>query len=273
MKIVSTGSTLSSPEFQQKKQKARRRRRVIYAILFFILFIIVVFVSRLENLRIGTVSVNGSNVISQDLVIAVAKDQISGHYLWLVPKDNALFYPKGALRKMLFRKFPRFSSVALSLEGTEALEISVIEREPFALFCTGDSNTCYFLDETGFIFDFAPNFSEGVYFVYQREELSGDPLSQEFLPESEFRQLSRFVSSLPDMGLEPLSLTMSQSEIELSVRGGIKVLWLRESDIERTLSNLESFLMSPTIKGDESFLERVAVLDLRTEDKVFYSFK
>lgn len=273
MKIVSTGSTLASPEFHQKKQKARRRRRVVYSVLFLILLIALVLASRMEGLRIGAISVSGSDVISPDLVIAVAEDQLRGYYLWIVPKDNALLYPKGALKEMLFRKFPRFSSVALSLEGTEALQISVAEREPFAIYCQGEDNPCYFLDETGFIFDIAPTFSEGVYFVYQVQEPIPEPLTHSFLPEAQFRQLVNFVERLPEVGLEPLSLLMSADGFELNLRSGGRVLWQRAGDLERIFSNLESFLMSPTIKGDGDFLSRVAVLDLRTEDKVFYSFK
>lgn len=273
MKIVSTGDTLASPGFLEKKLKRRRKRRVIFLVAFVAFVIFLVIASRLESLRIQEITVSGASATSADSVIIIAKDQISGYYAWIAPRDNAFIYPKNQVREMLFRKFPRFSVVDLSVEGTKELKIRVVEREPFALYCEGGSSSCYFLDHTGFIFDSAPSFSEGVYFIYSNPENLENPLGTEYLPVEEFMALSAFVEKLPSLSLIPLSIEKTDGEFKVSLKSGAKLLWQRKAEPARIFSNLESFLMSPAILGEKDFLSRVAELDLRTEDKVFYRFR
>ena len=273
MKIVSTGATLASPGFLEKKQKERRRRRMIYSVALLVLIVGLVIVSRMEQMRIREITVVGANVIPKDDVIKVVNDLISEEYFWLVPKDNAWVYPEETIRTVLSRKFPRFNSVALSVAGLKTLEIGVTEREPFALYCIKDSTPCYFMDESGFIFDAAPTFSEGVYLIYSDEIPPAEPLGAEFLPAEEFRLLGSFVSHFPALGLEPISVEKGKDNITVLLKNGVRVLWSSAHDTTRVWSNLESFLKSPEISSQEDFLERVAELDLRTEDKVFYRFR
>jgi cell division septal protein FtsQ len=273
MKIVSTGSTLASPGFLEKKQKRRRRRQKIFLALAIILLLALVFVSRLDTFRINEVTVSGAKAVSADDVEEKVRESLSGYYLWLIPHDSSFLYGKGKIRRELEESFPRFSAIDISLGEFKTLNISVSEREPFALYCEDDSAKCYFLDQTGFIFDFAPNFSEGVYFIYSDAELDENPLGRKFLPMEEFMALSAFVSKLSQLSLVPLSLTMDQNEFEVKLKTGNSVSWQRGADLARTYSNLESFLLSPTIVSQRDFMEKVLELDLRTEDKVFYRFR
>lgn len=277
MKIVSTGSILASPGFLEKKQKARRRRMFTGLGIFTVLLVVLVIASRLERFRISNIEVAGADVIGAETVAAVARDQVNGYYFWLLPKNNALIYPRSDVREMISRKFPRFSAIALSVEGLKTLKVEVSEREPFALYCheivPNESEPCYFIDETGFIFDIAPSFSEGVYLVYTTAENWAEPLGKEFLSEEKFKPLTNFITRLELVGLTPLALEMSETDFKIALSSGAELLWRRGSELERIFSNLESFLADPAIRNQKDFLERVAVLDLRTEDKVFYSFK
>lgn len=273
MKIVSTGATLASPGFLEKKQRERRRRRIVYSVTLSVLTVGLLAASRMEQLRIENISVVGANVIPKDDVGKVAREIMNENYFWLVPKDNALVYPEETIRTVLSRKFPRFNSVALSVVGLKTLEIGVTEREPFALYCIKDSTPCYFMDESGFIFDHAPTFSEGVYLIYSDEVSPSVPLGIEFLPAEEFRLLGSFISHFPALGLEPISIEKGKDSITVLLKNEVRVLWSSEHDTSRIWSNLESFLKSPEISSQKDFLNRVVELDLRTEDKVFYRFK
>jgi cell division septal protein FtsQ len=273
MKIVSTGATLASPGFLEKKQKARRKRRIIYSTLLFVLAAGLLIASRVESLRIGNVIVTGASVIPKDDVARAASDLMNEKYLWIIPKNNALVYPQEGIREMLYRKFPRFNSVALSVAGFETLEIGVTEREPFALYCLRNTTPCYFMDEAGFIFDLAPTFSEGVYLTYSEDTGVPEPLGSQFLSPETFKALASFVAHFPTLGLEPISVEKNGESFNLTLDNGVKVLWSNEHDMNRISSNLKSFLSSPEIKAQADFLEKVAELDLRTEDKVFYRFR
>lgn len=273
MKIVSTGATLASPGFLEKKQKARRKRRIISSAVLAVLVVSLIVGSRLESLRIRNISVVGAQVIPQDDVARIAEELLAEEYFWLVPKDNALVYPQESIRERLYRQFPRFNSIALSVAGFETLEIGVTEREPFALYCARGATPCYFMDESGFVFDAAPTFSEGVYLTYSEDVPPAEPLGSQFLNAEDFRVLADFIAHFPKLGLEPVSLRKDGESFDLEFKSGVRILWSQNHETERVASNLESFLNSPDIKSQEDFLEKVAELDLRTEDKVFFRFR
>ena len=278
MKIVSKGNTLSSPEFHERKLQARRKRLVFYGAILLGILVVLVFVSRLQSLRIKTITMTGAKVISADSVSAATLEALSGYHFWLVPKNNSLIYSRDTVKAELNKKFPRFSSVELTLTNPTSLDVSVIEREPFALYCDGplgsvESSPCYFLDEQGFIFDLAPTFSIGVYFIYSINPALGNPLGQEFLPREEFNLLSEFIRSLETFSIEPLSVVMNEKDFELALSTGTKIFWPRDANLSNIFSNLESFLKSSEIKSQTNFWEKIGELDLRTRNKVFYRFR
>ncbi len=278
MKIVSTGSTLSSPEFHQKRKRARRVRLALWLGGMLALLLLLIFLSRQEQLLIAEVMVEGAKVVSEEAVELSVRQLLAGHYLGLVPRANALVYPRRQIEESLLKDFPRFRSLELTLDGLRMLKVKVLEREPFALYCasaTGPENTtaCYFLDEEGFIFDWAPSFSGTVYFVYAVREPFDNPQGQEFMPAREFKALARFIETLSALGLNPLALELGEDELNLVLSYDARLIWRRSSDLDHLYSNLEAFLNEDSIRNQKDFLKKLFTLDLRTENKVFYKFK
>lgn len=282
MKIVSTGRTISTSEYLAKKQKARRKRLVTLSVLLGLLIIGMIIVLRLPQLQVRAVSVSGATVTGEDMVKERAERILSGNYLWLVPHSNALFYRKDHMREELSREFPRFSSIDISLDNFKTLNISVTEREPFALYClsgvasaeSGESaEKCFFIDKEGFIFDEAPSFSEGVYLIFSHEPLLIEPLGQFMIERQEFLYFKDFLEFLRSLGFKPLSTLISSEDASIRLSGGGMIILGRRMDLQRTKINLEAFLSSPTIFAQQDFLSRVGELDLRTEDKVFWKLK
>ena len=278
MKIVSTGSTLSSPEFHEKRKRARRRRLYWWAAGVFTLLSVLIFLSRQEKFLVSAVSVEGAKTVNSEMVEAEVKEILSGHYLWLVPRSNFILYPRREVKSALLNEFPRFSAVDLELEGSRRLSVLVTEREPYALYCDSalspeNAAACYFLDKEGFIFDSAPSFSGSVYFIYARETPLATPLGRAFLPPGEFKPLSAFIERLEKLGIQPLALEVGADEFNLVLPHDAHLVWKRGSDLDLLYANLSAFLNDEAIKSQKDFLDRVSTLDLRTENKVFYRFK
>lgn len=269
MKIVSTGKTLASSEFYSKKQKASRKRKIIYSVSAFVILVLFILVSRLDKLRVSEIRVEGATVTGAETVSKAVHELIDGYYLWIIPRNSILFYPRVRVERALAKRFPRFAQIEVSLEGTQALVVEVLEREPFALYCR-EAEQCWFLDTEGFIFDSAPTFSEGVYLVYTIEPALETPLGALLLPQAEFKAIDTFVTSLNTFGFRPLAVEIGVTDVSLSLVREARVLWSRSADYARTLSNLQSFLESPTISAQGDFIQKVRQLDLRTEDKVFW---
>ena len=100
-----------------------------------------------------------------------------------------------------------------------------------------------------------------------------DPLGKEFMPVATFGALAQFVEDLPALGIEPLAAEVGQEEIIIILRGEARMRLRRESDLALIHSNLAAFLGDESIRVQTDFIQRVAELDLRTENKVFYRFK
>lgn len=274
MKIVSTGRTLSIPEYHQRRQRARRRKFAFFCIGIVALLALLVFLSRQPRFLISKIEVAGAKAISADEVTSLAQKNLAGSYFWLLPRSNFLIYPRGGIKESLLKEFSRFSSVGISLNGTKSLDITVVEREPFALYCPDlGRDSCYFLDENGFIFDRAPAFFGNVYFIYAKNLPITNPVSTEFLPSAEFKQLTNFIKNLASFDIYPLSLEVSESEFTLRLPHSARIIFLRGGDLNLIYSNLSAFLNDESIKSQKDFLEKIESLDLRTDNKVFYKFK
>ena len=278
-KIVSTGRTLFSEEFYKKKQKERKARFLVAIFGLIFIALVLVILSRMERFRISAVTVEGNKVVNKEAITQAVNKNLSGYYFYLVPRNNTILYSEDSLKVALAKEFPRFSSVDIALESPQSLKVSVSERKPYALYCgiseMAENSLCYFLDENGFIFDLSPSFSNGVYFVYGREDAFEDPLGKEFLPSAEFKKLSQFIERLRTFGFEPQTLLLWGDDIKVisNEHKQADLILKRVSNLDLIYSNLESFLWSEPIKNEKDFLEKAKLIDLTIENKVFYSFK
>lgn len=277
MKLVRTGRGIHSPEFYQKK--VRRRKLWFWGTLVAILFLasLLVYVSRLESLLVREVEISGVEAISTLEVRNFIKEEIAGHYLWLIPKSNIFLLPRDNLRESLLREFLWFKSLEFRWPSDGILFVEVEERSPHSLYCEDFSDeslaSCYFLDETSLIFARSPGFLGVVYSIYTTREPLVEPLGQTLFLEEEFRSFPAFFDSLSVLGLEPLALEVGTNDYKLLLKPGSYVVWKKNRPLSSVRLDLETFLFSAPIREQEDFLDRVLYLDLLTEDKVFYKFK
>lgn len=277
-RIVSTGRTISSEEYLTRKRSEKRKKLLIISAVAAAAISLLIIFSRMKFIQIGEVSVVGATVTGSSPIIDEIQEIFGEKYLYLFPKSNALIYPDAEIGDELLEKFPRLSSVSFSLEGTEHLVVSVVEREPFALFC-GDfvsaeaSSSCYFLDESGFIFDLAPSFSDGVYFVYASSTLPADPRGMEFLPQERFVELSAFVQSLEKLGAKPEALRHAGDSFEVVLDSGGRIIFKTSQDFSALSLDLDSFLLDEEIASQKDFLERVAEIDLTVRNRIRWKMR
>lgn len=282
MKIVSSGKGIHSPEFHQKKRKERNIRLAIAVLLIVVFVAIPTYLLKTKRFLISSVEVKGNSVTKTEDIEQIVSDKISGNYLWLFPKSNDVLYPKSMIKNVLLQNIPRLSSVTISLSNPNLLSVSVVERQPFALYCTdisppaggsNNSNGCFFLDKTGYIFSEAPSFSGGVYFVYTSEPVFDTPLRQSFLNPARFSELAPFVSSLGHIGLYPKIFVDKGNEYDLELSNGGKIVIRSDSDLVRIADDLEAFLNSPKIEAEKNFIKRIVSLDLRFGNQIRWTLK
>ena len=272
-------NVLHSPRLQELKKK-RRKTLLVKFIFFGVGFLVVLaglaYISRTEKLNISEVEITGNKIVDTEMIRAAAQEEITGSYLWFLPKTNILLYPKGNIRDALSDKFKGLKGISITTRDDRILQISVAERIPKYMWCGenlpesgANIETCYFLDETGFVFDEAPYFSGEVYFKFYGKMSSN------------FKSLILFKQTLEAMKLEPVALYMMENgEIKMylsdesSLPMGPEIIFKTDSDLEKIAENLQAALTTEPLQSDfKNKYSSLLYIDLRYGNKVYYKFK
>jgi cell division septal protein FtsQ len=276
MKLVGNKKAIRSPEFHEKKERERKIRLALVVLAVTIVIVGPILILRIKALLISNIQISGNQVTASADIESIVANDLSGDYLWVIPKSSALLYPKSKIKNDILSAIPRISAVEVSLSNTHSLSIAVGERTPFALYCTqvadiSNPSDCYFLDSSGYIFSVAPAFSGGVYMVYASDPALDTPLRQQFMPSQQFKNLSDFIGNLSHIPLAPSIFVSKTDEYDLLLPSGTVVMWKPTQDLDTIYSNLSAFLTDPSL--DKSTTSNFLYIDLRFDDKVFYKYK
>ncbi len=254
-------------KIKRQKRNATFFKSLIFLIVFIIIFIGLVFLSRIWHIRITNVSVDGNKVVEAEQIINITKQNLTGNYWFLFPKNNIFIYPKNQITKDLAQNFKRLNNIELILTDRNTLNVVVTEREGKYLWC--DKN-CYFMDESGYIFDEAPYFSGNVYFKFFGK-----------FKQNNFNKLIFFKEALEKMGLPSTTLYVTDNEdvkIFLSTANKLttapEIIFKMDSDFNTIIENLQTALTTEPLQTDfKNKYASLSYIDLRFGNKVFYKFR
>lgn len=272
MKIVSSGKGIHTPEFHKKKLRERYTRITIGVLILIVVIGVPTFFLRQERFLISTIQVQGNEITKSEEIEKIIQSDISGNYLWLIPRVSVLLYPNNKIKSDILRQITRLISINLSLTDSRTLLVTIVERKPFALYCVSEVN-CFFLDQSGYIFSEAPAFSGGVYMIYSTLPVLDSPLGQSLIPAKDFIALSDFIKSLPLLNLKPQSLLIQDGAYHLTFLSGGTLIWKISDNLENVFSKLESFLSGVVFVKEKKTLSDILYIDLRFGNKVRYNFK
>ncbi len=289
---------LNSPRLLELKRSRRRiflRKIIFFVFSFFVIIFLLTYLSQLDSLNIAEVEVSGNKIIDTNTLRGIVDQQIAGKYFGLFPKTNMLIYPKNSIARELQNKFKRLKDVNLSLGNNKVLEVFLTERTAEYLWC-GENlpdeqnqkisyQKCYFLDESGYLFDEAPYFSDEVYFKFyglpEQLETITDSFLGQYFQQVNFKQFVLFKNALTDMKIRAVALYVKnndEAEVLLSKEGSSlnepKIIFRTDIDFQNTLENLDAALKTEPLKSKfyddySSFL----YMDLRFGNKIYYKFQ
>jgi cell division septal protein FtsQ len=284
-------NVLSSPRLSELKR--HRKRAILNKFLFLIFgiaatFAFLAYVSRLNSLNISQVQISGNQVLDAEEIKSVVQEQLTGKYLWLFPKTNILYYSKGAIQNILQDKFKRIGSVSLSVKNNQSLQISITERVAKYIWCgsviaEGKDSKCYFLDESGYMFDEAPYFSGNVYFKFYGlpAQAGGSDLTLgSYFFKQNFKQFISFKDTLIGFGLKPAATYLTNDgDMQIFLSGGIsatsgpKIILKADADFQNVAENLQAALSTEPLKSNfKNKYSKLEYIDLRFGNKVYDKF-
>ena len=260
----------STGRARKKHQQVLYMKFGIGGAVAFIVVVGLLLLLRQDSVLISTISFKGLNVLTESELKPLVETQLAGSYAFLVPRSSSFFYPKRSIEHSLLVEQKRINEVKASREDFTHIQVSVLEREPAGIWCMRENDSCYLLDENGYIFAESPSFTGDVYFKYHGI-IEGNPIGTNFLPPDEFHTLVFFVAKMKELSLAPISLSLIDDEYAITLKEGGKVIFVRGDSLDRVLENLETALKAPSFK-DRS-LKDLEYIDLRFPNRVVHKWK
>lgn len=233
----------------------------------------VVWLSRIQALAINTVQVSGNVGIESSDIQSIANAHLAGTYAAVFPKSNKLLYPKKAIEQDIRTHFPSISTLTIDTEKN-SLDVSISERKPAYVWCKGSptksETDCYFMDDKGYIFSEAPNFSGDAYFAFYGLISDDNPIGKTFLGPDQFTALEQFRASLKQENIiitSYLAKAEDVSEVYLSTGG--KIIFKASQNPETLAASLILLKKNTDLFKSEN-AKSLEYIDLRFGNKVFY---
>jgi hypothetical protein len=246
---------------------------MVWGIVFFLCIAGVIaavwYGTRLSLFTITTVTIEGGETIDHAVVHDTVIEILNGTYARIIPHTFTYLYPQAKIVEAL-SNIPRMHTVTVIRDGMHTIKISFTEYHPFALWCDTYEGTqsCYFIDETGYAFAQAPDLHGGVFVRHILER------SEPFTERSVFdaNELHAFHTLLDRVNKE-LSLRITDivytrdGDAVLYIHGGGRLMMARSMDFDLVFRNLVSTLNTDEFKhlapGTFDYI------DLRFGNKIF----
>src|SRR3989344_7183305 len=239
-----------------------------------------------ERFLITGVVVTEAQTTPEDGIVSIADTHLRGRYLFVVPKNNIILYPRSAIRRDVLLHYPAVKDVGTSLSPLRALEISITEREAAQVWCPDsgyvggkDTRKCYLTDAGGTAFRDASSAPRSAYLtfsgVWVSDFSSEDVTGSLVLDPSDLKTVNAFKDFLSkeDVTLDEVSLSPEDDYI-FRVRGGGELYLARDQAIPRVTENLLAALTAKEFMPYRGKLREVIpkleYLDLRWEKMIFY---
>ncbi len=263
------------------KKKRRRKRRLLLGVgcclLFLVLVVGAVAGFRHPRFLIDRVIVSGASVLEEEHLQIFAKEALRGNYLFIIPRRNTLVAPRGALERELRASFSRIQNVDVKVVFPDTLKIVLQEHQPYGLWCgerEKEIEGCYFLSSSGYVYAEAPRFSDNIYIRYFGPLSNEQSVRAQFMRPETFEQVDRFRLAFEEIGLEPPRqiIASSTDDVTFVFSSGTRVFFDLSRPLEAVFADFETAILSSETELSLEGFPRLEYLDLRFDDKMFYSF-
>ena len=265
-------------------------RGIAVLILALLFFVAIGGISQNDKWKIERIEISGVQTIDRGGIEKFAREQLKGNYYFAYARENSKIFPRRDIENGLMQVFPRLASVYAERIDAHTISIKVSERKPYALWCgeaylegRPTNEACWFVDDTGFVFDRAPIFSDGVYLeVYGAlEGKQNEEALRAHIPLVQFTLIHSLQGSLTrDLG-EPLRVmakpegevvvVMKRSD-EYPVLNGVEIRFKESTSAETIMKNLLAAL-PVQFPANVTPKKKLLYIDMRFGNKIFFGFE
>jgi cell division septal protein FtsQ len=232
----------------------------------------VVYVVNLPKYQIEQVKVEGLTLTREADVQSIAQKELSGKYLFVIPRSFVWLFPRSAIREKV-EALSSVLSASLDLDqSSQTLTINIEERKQEYVWCTdGAPKDCYYMDKDGLIFIKAPEFEGNVFLTFKGLADQSSPIGTSFLPKDKMTDLLTFIGRLRTLGLPVVSIrATSIRDIHLALSSGTDIIITLESSLEDVARSIETLANSEDFKSASGGISELEYIDLRYGAKAFW---
>lgn len=269
----------TQPVLTPSRLKARRRKRRLLiasgaSVLVLLVCAGVVGAFYIPALRVREVHALGTQTISAEEVARVVQEALSGRVWFFFPKNNAFLYDEQDIAAVIHRKFPKVKSASIELESFHSMKITIKERTPRVLWCgeVPGPGPCFFMDDSGAVYEAAPDYSGTPYVRWFGKLPSGRVLGETFAPDA-FEGLLPLVSEFEKENLQTDTVYMHDNgDVEIGYENSFTLYFTLYQKPENILKAFHAALRAPVF--EKRPVSELVYLDLRYSDtRAYYKFK
>ena len=279
-------SAVRELKLRQKKQRTKERQRhMVFGILGLLACMGGFFI---PQLRVTTVSVSGLHVVSPDDVERVVQTYLDGRAMLVYPRDNFFLVPTKDIARAIRESFPRIVTANVSRSFPHSLSIKASERQVMAIWCLADTapldgeeslpeeapdtKKCFYLDESGIIFETAPGFSGSLIMKIRSYRDVDAPLEMVVLDPKTIRDLVVVGERVRELfGTEVKEFAIGKEykkDLQAITEQGWYIRLEEGTDMKTSLDNLRLVLAK-----EVPDLGRLEYADARFPGKIFYKLR
>lgn len=254
-----------------KKKKSNSVFLVWLIVIAIILLGSVIALLFLPFWQINKIEAAGTEKISASEFIDAAEHFLSGFWLKKIPKNNYFLISSDKLAIKFEEKFPGLKEIKILKKFPSSLAVEARDREKMMIYC--GKIDCFYLDETGVIFEDAPEIYGGLKAVLKdnsdREIKKGEKAIEPKLVNFVV-QTQKLMNDKININLVNFEISKySSSDISAVTPEEWKILLDSNLDLTEQVLSLKKIL-EEKIKDQRTMLEYI---DLRIENRVYYKMK
>ncbi len=274
---VTRNSKLGPSHLRAKKRRLFFVRALI--ILFFVLILLfgLAIFSGHEKVIIKNISIVNNISVPEEEILSIVNKDLADRYWYLFAKKNFLIFPRIQIKKDLLAKIKTLKEVNISWAGWQNIVIEVEERKPHSVYCGQDikinKSDCFFIDNIGYIYSLAPNFSGSVFIKNYGDHIDNEPIDQYFLNPILYVELFNLISILNENNLRVVSLISAEGDFKFILDSGLQIIFNNKDDkigegiFNRAFSNLFTAISTKDLDL-EIETSKIEYIDLRFANKI-----
>lgn len=263
----------------KKETKRKLKLRLFFAGgLFFCLILgLVYFLIFSPYFKIKNITIKGTEKISQDEILNLTNQVLSGSYLKIIPQNSLISFPAQKLKELLKEKIPSIKEVKITKKMPTvptqpfSLTMEIRERERAIVYC-GEMK-CFYLDEDGFAFEEAPEIYGGLSLTLKDNSKREVKIKEIAIN----KDLVSFLSQVKELLEKSLSLSLLNFQIDFYpsrdltaiTSEGWQIFFNPTGDSKAQVQSLE-MVLEEKIKEQRNQLEYI---DLRMANRIYYKLR